>query len=155
MDINLDLDISDTTYVKWKVEEERLHQACMPWNKAINNCGYGISWKNGKTISAHRKTYEESFGEIPKGLVVRHTCDNKSCVNPKHLILGTYADNSKDMTSRNRQAKGSKVGTSKLTEEIVIMIRSLSGSSRQIANLLGCSATTIKDIKNNKYWKHV
>jgi DNA invertase Pin-like site-specific DNA recombinase len=59
------------------------------------------------------------------------------------------------MTSRNRQAKGSKVGTSKLTEELVKMIRSMSGSSSTLSTFFGVSKTTIKDIKNNKIWKHV
>ena len=128
---------------------------CLLWKKAINNLGYGISWKNGKPISAHRNIYEETYGPIPTGLVVRHTCDNRACVNPNHLILGTPKQNSQDMVDRNRQAKGSKVGTSILTEDVVLMIKSLSGSSRQVAKLIGCSATTIKDIRNNKLWKHV
>ena len=92
---------------------------------------------------------------MPDDLVVRHTCDNKACVNPDHLILGTHQDNSTDMVSRDRQAKGSLVGTAKLTEEIVVMIRSLSGSSQQLAKFFDCSKTTIKDIRNNKIWKHV
>jgi len=88
-------------------------------------------------------------------MLVRHTCDNKACVNPDHLILGTSADNSKDMTDRNRQAKGERVGTSILTEDTVKLIKSLSGSSRKVAKFLGCSATTIKDIRKGKIWKHV
>lgn len=155
MELNPDLDLSNTAYHKWKVAEDLLYRQCNPWTKAINNLGYGVSWKDGKTIAAHRKVYEETYGPIPTGFVVRHTCDNKSCVNPNHLILGTPKQNSQDMVDRNRQAKGSQVGTSVLTEEIVLMIRSLSGSSRQLAKLFGCSATTIKDIRNNKYWKHI
>lgn len=155
MELNPDLDLSNTAYYKWKVAEDLTFRECCPWTKAINNLGYGISWKDGKTISAHRKVYEEYYGPIPKGLVVRHTCDNRSCVNPQHLILGTPKQNSQDMVERNRQAKGSKVGTSILTDDIVRMIKSTSGSSRKLAKFFGCSATTIKDIKNNKIWKHV
>lgn len=155
MELHPEWDLSNTAYYKWKVAEDLMYRACNPWTKAINNLGYGISWKDGKTISAHRKVYEELNGPIPKGLVVRHTCDNRSCVNPKHLILGTAKQNSQDMVERNRQAKGSKVGTSVLTEEIVLMIKSMSGSSRKVATLFGCSATTIKDIRKNKIWKHV
>lgn len=155
MELNPNLDLSNTAYHKWKVAEDLAFRKCAPWTKAINNLGYGISWKNGKPISAHRKIYEETYGPIPTGLVVRHTCDNRACVNPNHLVLGTPKQNSQDMVDRNRQARGSKVGTSILTEDVVLMIKSLSGSSRQVAKLIGCSATTIKDIRNNKLWKHV
>lgn len=129
--------------------------ACIEWDKAKDKAGYGVSWLNGKWIRAHRKAYIQNKGEIPDDLVVRHTCDNKACVNPDHLILGTHQDNSTDMVSRDRQAKGSLVGTAKLTEEIIVMIRSLSGSSQQLAKFFDCSKTTIKDIRNNKIWKHV
>lgn len=129
--------------------------SCQEWKKAKDAGGYGVSWKDGKYIRAHRKVYIETHGPIPSGLVVRHTCDNRACVNPDHLILGTRADNSKDMVDRNRQAFGTKVGTSKLTDDIVRMIRSMSGSSQQLATFFGCSKTNIKDIKNNKIWKHV
>lgn len=149
------MDLTNTAYSKWKMAEEKAHNSCMPWNKAINNCGYGISWKNGKTISAHRKIYEEQNGAIPVGMVVRHTCDNKSCVNPKHLVLGTHKQNSDDMVQRNRQAKGESVGTSILTADIIYMIRSLSGSSTELARFFGCSKTTIKDIRKGKIWKHL
>jgi hypothetical protein len=118
MELHPEWDLSDTAYHKWKIAEDLLYRECNPWTKAINNLGYGISWKDGKTISAHRKVYEESYGPIPKGLMVRHTCDNRSCVNPKHLILGTAKQNSQDMVDRNRQAKGSKIGNSILTEEL-------------------------------------
>lgn len=128
---------------------------CIEWTKAKDKAGYGVSWKAGKYIRAHRKAYEDAYGPIPSGQVVRHTCDNRSCVNPNHLILGTYKQNSQDMVDRNRQAKGSRVGTSKLTEELVKIIKSLSGTSKQLANFFGVSATTIKDIRNNKIWKHV
>lgn len=128
---------------------------CTLWTKAKDKAGYGVSWLNGKYIRAHVKAFKEVNGDIPTGQVVRHTCDNRSCVNPNHLILGTYQDNSQDMVDRNRQAKGEQVGTSKLTEDIVKMIRSMSGSSRQLAEFFGCSKTNIKDIKNNKIWRHI
>lgn len=128
---------------------------CIIWTKAINNIGYGVSWKNGKTIGAHREAYEKVHGSIPKGMVVRHDCDNKACVNPDHLRLGTYADNSADMVKRNRQAKGEKVGNSVLTNDLVLIIRSLSGSAKEVASLLGCSKTTVKDVRSGKLWSHV
>lgn len=132
-----------------------INDPCILWTQAKDRAGYGISWKDGKFIRAHRKAYIETHGPIQSGLMVRHTCDNRSCINPNHLILGTAKQNSQDMVERNRQAKGIKVGTSVLNEDAVRIIRSLSGTSRQLANFIGCSMTTIKDIKTNKYWKHV
>lgn len=131
------------------------NNTCVLWTQARDKAGYGVSWKDGKVIRAHRKVYLETYGPIPTGLMVRHTCDNRSCVNPKHLLLGTAKQNSQDMVERNRQAKGTKVGTSILNEDTVRIIRSLSGTSQQLADFVGCSTTTIKDIRNNKHWKHV
>jgi len=129
--------------------------SCLEWTKAKDKGGYGVSWLHGKWTRAHRKIYIENFGPIPEGMVVRHTCDNRSCVNPNHLVLGTHQQNSTDMVTRNRQSRGEQVGTSKLTDDIVRMIRSLSGSSRKLAEFFGCSSTTVKDIKKNKIWSHV
>jgi len=56
----------------------------------------------GKSMPAHRFAYQFYIGEIPPGNVIRHKCDNPSCVNPDHLEIGTPADNSKDMTNRGR-----------------------------------------------------
>jgi len=154
MELDLTIDLSNTKYHQWKKAEQALHD-CIMWKKAISNTGYGVSWKNGKTVNAHRKVYEECNGEIPKGKVVMHLCDNKSCVNPKHLILGTYKENSEDMVQKNRQAKGELIGTSKLTPELVTMIRSMSGPSRKIAAFFGISKTQVQDIKRKKSWKHL
>ena len=128
---------------------------CQEWTKAKDKNGYGVSWLNGKWTRAHRKIYIENYGPIPEGMIVRHTCDNRLCINPNHLVLGTHQQNSTDMVTRNRQARGEQVGTSKLTDDVVRMIRSLSGSSRKLAEFFGCSGTTIKDIKKNKIWSHI
>lgn len=55
-----------------------------------------------KSLWVHRLAYELTKGEIPKGMLIRHTCDNTLCINPKHLLLGTAKDNYDDMVSRNR-----------------------------------------------------
>lgn len=123
---------------------------CILWTKAKNKAGYGITWANNKWEYAHRAVVNAS-----KGDVVLHTCDNPSCVNPEHLIIGTHKQNSFDMVRKNRQAKGEQAGNSKLTQEQVTEIRKLKQklSSRKVASLFSISKTNVLDIWNNKIWK--
>lgn len=64
--------------------------------------GYGKLGKNKKTWLAHRYSYFLKNGEIPNGMHVCHTCDNRICINPEHLFLGTRKDNMQDMIKKNR-----------------------------------------------------
>ena len=75
---------------------------CWVWLLCTKAYGYGHLKVNGKTRRAHRVSWEEFNGTIPKGAYVLHTCDNPSCVNPKHLFLGTQAHNMRDMKSKGR-----------------------------------------------------
>lgn len=77
---------------------------CWEWGRSIGNHGYGFCYdkKVGKVTVAHRISYELHFGKIPKGLCVLHKCDNRSCVNPKHLFLGTAKDNALDKINKGR-----------------------------------------------------
>ena len=123
---------------------------CILWTKAINSSGYGVVWKGGKMHYAHRLAID-----APKGVVVMHKCDNKKCVNPDHLFLGTHADNSADMVAKNRQAKWSGCARTKYSENTIRRVRMLKGvlSSRRVGALVGMSPTNVKDIWNNNIWK--
>lgn len=82
---------------------------------------YGQIGVGGRKIDVtHRVAYKLAKGEIPDGLVVRHSCDNPPCVNPDHLLVGTFADNSGDMVDRGRSTKGRGI---KLTDDDVREIR--------------------------------
>jgi hypothetical protein len=98
---------------------------CYRCTSHVNKSGFGHPriQRNKKTITISRLIYEECFGSIPEGMVVRHKCDNPRCINPEHLELGTPQDNVRDMVERNRQAKGSRTGGAKLTEKDVIQIK--------------------------------
>jgi HNH endonuclease len=65
--------------------------------------GYPCTNKNGAGQNLHHVLYEETFGPIPFGWVVRHTCDDRMCINMDHMILGTKADNSRDIVERGRR----------------------------------------------------
>ena len=111
-----------------------------------------------RRIKAHRVSYEYHKGKIPDGLIVRHKCDVRCCVNPDHLEIGTHQDNSDDMVKRQRSSRGEKHCRAQLTESQVRWIREAlrGGEGRQrIAAALGVSANIIHLIANGKSWRHV
>lgn len=76
---------------------------CWEWQGGTNNIGYGMMRDDQKMRTTHRVSYEEhSQTKIPNHLVVMHSCDNKLCVNPAHLSLGTRKDNTLDMYRKGR-----------------------------------------------------
>lgn len=125
---------------------------CIIWEGAKNAAGYGVTWYKNKWSYAHRAIVGAETGEV-----VRHTCDNPSCVNPQHLQIGTHKENSEDMVQKGRQCKGSNSHLAKLDEDTVRLIRSCKGymSSRQCAGRFNLSKTNILDIWNRKIWKHL
>jgi len=107
-----------------------------------------------------RFIYEQCFGEIPKGLVVRHKCDNPSCINPEHLELGTVADNNMDKVNRGRQPRlfGEKNGVAKLTKQKVKEIKRLlekGETVKGIARKFAVTPKAIRNIRDGKSWPHV
>lgn len=78
---------------------------CWEWTGNLNDSGYGVitAVNHGYTMArVHRIMFERENGDIPDGMEVRHKCDNPPCVNPDHLVLGTHADNMRDMAERGR-----------------------------------------------------
>lgn len=133
---------------------------CWEWKGNINNHGYGRVKFDKKIYSAHRLSYKHFNGLIPEGLLVCHKCDNRKCVNPHHLFLGTIQDNAKDRNSKNRQfkPKGTKHPNCFLDPEQVIEIRSraLQGENqKELAREFGISQGHVSDIKLKKTWGHL
>lgn len=131
------------------------------WEYAPTNPdGYGRFWYKNKVHPAHRLAYEFHTGnKIPKNMKVCHSCDNRCCINPEHLFLGTQKDNMDDMTKKGRDKRvGSKNGFSKLTEKDIPIIRKLRKSGltlKSIAKEFKVGSDTIGLVISNKTWKHV
>ncbi len=128
---------------------------CWNWKGVVGSRGYG---KIGTNKTAHREAYKYTYGNIPNGMQICHTCDNRKCVNPAHLFLGSIGDNMKDKVSKNRQAKGSQIGASVLTEEQVLEIRKMriAGNEYQvIADHFNIKWDLVKVVCKNVVWKHV
>lgn len=133
---------------------------CWLWNGATDG-NYGLITYKRKLHKAHRLAFELFNGPIPKGsgyhgTCVLHDCDNRICVNPKHLRLGTQKDNCLDMFKRSRVIRPSRAfnPSAKLSEEQVVEIRKQypSNSLRAIAKNHNVNASTIERIINHKTW---
>lgn len=124
---------------------------CWLWMAGVNNTGYGRIRANGEAMLAHRVAWFMANGEFPLRDVL-HSCDNPRCVNPKHLRLGSHADNMRDMAKRLRS------GNRKLSPSDVKEIRRrLASGEKQwdVARAYGLRQCSISDIKLGKTWGHV
>lgn len=107
---------------------------CWYWTGAVSSTGYGYLRHDGIMQSAHRLSYRKHVGQIPTGMFVCHSCDERLCVNPNHLWLGTNADNTRDKMKkkRHRVATGAANGSTKLTDEQIREIRAkVAGGQKQ------------------------
>ena len=108
---------------------------CWEWTATKTPNGYGQFTVDRKKIQTHRLAWEFTYGKIPEGLCVLHKCDNKACVNPAHLFIGTHNDNMQDMIKKNRQSHntGQLNGNNKLTQNQVLEIRLSSDTIRNLS----------------------
>ncbi len=146
-----------------KVDTSAGPEACWPWLRSCKAAGHGQVGYRGQMWLAHRLAWRLTNGPIPKGLEVRHKCDNAKCCNPNHLELGTHAQNMQDMVNRRRSPAGNAHWTRQrpLTTEQVMLVRQIrsaraAGESLvSVATRLNVSATTVRLIGNGTRYAHV
>lgn len=143
----------------WPQVEKKSVDCCWIWKGRVDRCGYGVYSINGKCEKAHRYAYFLQTGEKIGNCIAMHICDTPSCCNPSHLVLGTHADNQNDKFKKGRQAKGSKCGTSILTEDVVLLCREIYSKGGitydQLAKKYDVCKDTMQKAIRGVNWRHV
>jgi len=126
------------------------------WPFSVGGRGYPAVKYEGSQGIAGRTVLALDGRPLAKGQVCRHTCDNRLCLNPSHLLSGTRADNVRDAVDRGRQARGRMVGGVKLTEAQVREIRTIYANGGILQSALaaryGVSGGTVGEIVRRKIW---
>lgn len=146
------------------------NSGCWLWGGSLEGGdGYGQFMTNSgrpaRVVGSHRASWELHYGPIPDGLLVCHKCDNRACVNPGHLFLGTMKDNMADASRKGRMnwkvntrdglPRGSAHHQAVLTEVQVLAIRASTEVGARLAEEYGVSNNTISRIRRRKIWRHL
>lgn len=134
---------------------------CWIWNGGQKGNGYGTFALNGHTHPAHRAAFMLFNTESPNGFDVCHRCDNRACVNPDHLFLGTRLDNMRDCKRKGRIARGRRLGdrrgencnSAKLTWADIDVIRASNAPSKEVAAQFGVTNDNINRIRRHDTWR--
>jgi len=136
----------------WEKVRKGEGDECWVWTASTVN-GYGRLRVDGEAKTAHRVSWELNRGPIPDELHVLHKCDNKPCINPTHLFLGTNADNVRDCFQKDRS------GRAKLKVEDVLRMRKLYSVEKitqgALVKLFGVAQQTVSSILNRTIWAHL
>lgn len=130
-------------------------EGCWEWQGDFRPNGYGRLTINGKSVSSHRASYEYHVGKVPAGLLTLHLCDNKKCMRPEHLYVGTFIDNGADFSDTGQfRGEGNPNVILKEDEvkEIKALIKSRQITYHKIAEKFGVSRQAIKDIALGRTW---
>src|SRR6266436_1424728 len=128
---------------------------CVEWQGSKSKNGYGVWKKSGPDHYVHRSIWRKSFGEIPKGFYICHSCNNKACCNINHLYLATPKGNSSDAIRDGLYKTRELHGRAKLTWNNISEIRNNSKAETQqcLADRFGVCQTTISRILLHEIWK--
>ncbi len=147
--------------IKFWEKVKKSTRGCWEWQACLSATGYGRFNFKGRNAIAHRVAWEMKFGPIPNNILVLHKCDNRKCVRPVHLFLGTQQENIRDMHFKRRinPPKGERGGLAKLTELQVKEIRNLyalGGTSYpKLSRYFNVNQTTIGRIIKRITWSHI
>lgn len=117
--------------------------SCIEAEGATNNSGYVSVWHDGRRMGAHRAAYIQAHGAIPEGMHVMHSCDNRRCINPEHLSVGTRSDNMQDCANKGRVVSPMR----KVTTEQREYILSSSKNAAEIASELPITARSVRAMR--------
>lgn len=149
-----DEELCDSLFARTEIQSN----GCWNYTGYIAYNGYGQLWARGRNRFAHRVAYDLVVGDIPNGIEVCHHCDNRRCVNPSHLFLGTRLENEQDKDKKRRRPVGEEAYNSKLREEDVPKIRELINrgdmSLRAIGRLYNVANESIRRIRDGVGWRH-
>lgn len=138
--------------IEYYVDENGCH-ICT--SHSLTTDGYPQIQVESRRYNLHRYLFEQAHGKIDRSVFIRHTCDNRLCINLEHMIPGTPKQNSQDMVERGRSARGMSVYGCKLNEQIVSEIRKSELSCYKLAKKYSVSRQLIGQIKSRKIWKHI
>lgn len=132
---------------------------CWYWIGTGQNEGYGVVYKDQKPKLAHRMSFELYKHAIPSGMIVMHSCDNRKCVNPDHLSLGTNKDNMQDMIKKGRKVIGKRRQPDRrITEDDAREIKRMYAEGvppKEISRIKNMIHSTVESICYNVSWKHI
>lgn len=138
----------------WAKVDKKEDNECWEWIGNLQHDGYPRFKITTKVILAHRFSWELHNGDIPNKMLVCHHCDNRKCVNPNHLFLGTHQDNSTDMVLKGRHRNPTK---NKIDKNIADKIRTIYNSRKYTQKELGLMfslhQSSISLIVTNKEWR--
>lgn len=147
-----------------KVDKSRGPDACWLWTAALSD-GYGAIGLGRGVAKAHRVAWELEHGEIPAegfsgyhGACILHLCDVRRCVNPKHMRLGTQAENLRDMSVKMRNPRGERHWKAKLTAGMVIALRSALSAGESFGSAskrLGLPRGAAYHVAQGSTWRHL